>query len=111
MQEKRKTVRNSPFYYLRVFDTSNHQLGGRIVNMTPEGMTLIGEDPIMEETLFKFRMTLPETIADRKQMTVAAKSVWCREDKEPGCFRVGFQFLDLSPRNLETICQLCKSPR
>ena len=109
MDEKRKVERNSPAYYLRVFDKCNHQLSGRIINITPDGMTLIGEEPIKEETFFKFRMTLPETIADRKQMTLSAKSIWCMEDNEPGCFRVGFQFIELSPRNVETICQLCES--
>jgi c-di-GMP-binding flagellar brake protein YcgR len=108
MEERRKSERNNPFYYLRVFDTGNRQFGGRVINLTPEGMTLKGEEAVRKDTFFKFRMTLPETIPDRKQMTISVKSIWCEEDKEPDYYRIGFCFENLSPRNYETICQLCQ---
>jgi len=109
MDEKRKATRESPYYFLRVFDTGKHQFSGRVVNLTPEGMTLYAEDPIVKDCLIKFRMTLPETIHDRKQMTFLAKSVWCKENDDPGYYLCGFQFEELSKRNLETIQQLCLS--
>jgi len=109
MEERRKSERNNPFYYLRVFDTGKRQFEGRVINLTPEGMTLIGEEEVGKDIYFKFRMTLPETIPDRKQMTLSVKSIWCKEDKEPGYYRIGFCFENLSPRNHETICQLCQT--
>ena len=111
MDEKRKLKRQNPFYFLRAFDISNRHISGRIVNLNPDGMTLFCEEPIAKDTLFKFRMALPETIADRKQMTLAAKSIWCKEDKEPGYFRCGFCFEELSRKNLETINKLCESDK
>ena len=107
MEERRKTERQNPFYFLRVYDVSNRQLGGRVINMTNDGLTLVSEEPIKKDTFFKFRMTLPETIPDRKQMTFSAKSIWCEEDNEPGYYRIGLCFENLSPKNLETINHLC----
>lgn len=109
MDEKRKLERQNPFYFLRVFDIANRQTNGRIVNLNCDGMTLFCEDPITENRLFKFKMALPETIADRKQMTLTAKSVWCKEDDEPGYYRCGFHFEELSKKNLDTITKLCDS--
>lgn len=109
MDEKRKLERQTPFYFLRVFDISDRQINGRIVNLNCDGMTLFCEDPIVENRLFKFKMALPETIADRKQMTMLAKSVWCKEDDDPGYYRCGFHFEELSQKNLETITKLCES--
>ena len=109
MDEKRKLKRQNPFYFLRVFDISNRQINGRIVNLNLDGMTLHCEEPIAENNLFRFKMALPETIADRKQMTMIAKSVWCKQDDEPGYYQCGFQFENLSKKNLETINKLCES--
>ncbi len=109
MDEKRKSERQNPFYFLRAFDMADHQINGRIVNLNCDGMTLFCENPITANRLFKFKMALPETIADRKQMTLMAKSVWCIEDKDPGYYRCGFHFEELSKKNIETITKLCQS--
>jgi len=111
MDEKRRLKRENPFYFLRAVDTSNRQINGRIVNLNSDGMTLFCEEPITENRLFKFRMALPETIGDRKQMTLIAKSVWCKEDDDPGYYRCGFRFEYLSQKNLETINKLCASAK
>ena len=111
MDEKRKLKRQNPFYFLRAIDISNRQINGRVVNLNLDGMTLYCEDPISENRLCKFKMTLPETIADRKQMTLIAKSVWCNEDDDPGYYRCGFSFEELSKKNIETINKLCESAK
>ena len=111
MDEKRKKERQNPFYFLRVFDISNRQINGRVVNLNCDGMTLHCEDPIAKDRLCKFKMALPETIYDRKHMTLIAKSIWCKEDDDPGYYRCGFCFEELSKKNLETITILCQSDR
>jgi len=109
MEEKRNLERKSPFYFLRVYDSCTRQMGGRIVNLSTEGMTLVCEEPVRENTICKFRMILPETISDRKQMTIEARCIWCKEENDAISYRSGFKFIDLSPRNLETIRDLCQT--
>jgi hypothetical protein len=110
VEEKRNLERKSPFYFLRVYDSCTRRMGGRIVNLSTEGMTLVCEEPIKEDTICKFRMILPETITDRRQMTLDARCIWCQEEDDALNFRSGFMFMDLSSKNLDTIKQLCQSP-
>ncbi len=109
MSERRKTDRRSPYYYLRVFEKGNRCKNGRLIDLSPFGLTLICEEPFKKMELYKFQMNLPETIRDRKQMTFDTQCVWCREDSDPGYWMAGFQLVNLSDRNRRTIESLYTS--
>ncbi len=103
MEERRKNNRKSPYYYLRVFAKGNRGLSGRLIDISPFGLTVVCEEPFKKAQLYKFEMTLPETIRDRKQMTFDTQCIWCREDKSPGYWVAGFQVVNLNDKNRRTI--------
>lgn len=99
-------TRRSPYYYLRVFEKGNRGKSGRLVDLSPFGMTLVCEEPFQRMQSYKFQMALPETIPNFKQVTFDVQCVWCREDKDPGQWMAGFQLVNLSTRKKELFNQL-----
>lgn len=94
--EKRKLERRHLIYWLRVYGKKSNQIIGHVVNITKEGIMLISEDPIETNGYFQFRMALPEEMKVSKEISFEAKSVWCKNDKNPDFYNTGFQLTKIS---------------
>ena len=106
MAEKRRLKRRHLIYYLRVFDRNDDQLIGHLTDITVEGMMLISEEPIKTNTVFQARMVLPTGIEGHKPVNFDIGSVWCHRDVNPNFYATGFQLIDISPEDVETINSL-----
>lgn len=106
MQEKRKLQRRHLIYYLRVFDRNTVNLIGHLVDITPEGVMVISENPIETGITFQMRMILPKEIFKKEQITFEAISKWSDKDVNPSFYDTGFQLLDISDENRSIIAQL-----
>ena len=106
MAEKRRLKRRHLIYYLRVFDESNDQLIGHLVDITTEGAMLISEESIRPNTAFQLRMVLPTGIEGSKPVAFNARSIWCHRDVNPNFYASGFELLNPAPEDLETIERL-----
>ena len=89
--DKRKFKRRHLIYYLRVFDNSNGELVGHLVNITVEGIMLISETPIQIGKHYELRMVLPAEILSKQELVFPAESVWCKKDVNPDFYAAGFQ--------------------
>ena len=103
MPERRKLQRRHLIYYLRVFDRNTDQLIGHLVDITPEGVMLISEDSIETDIIFQLRMVLSAKIEGSRQITFAAKSIWCKKDINPDFYDTGFQLQKVEPKDIEVI--------
>jgi len=104
--EKRKLKRRHLIYYLRVFDESNDQLIGHLVDITTEGAMLISEESIRPNTVYQARMVLPTGIEGHKPVNFDIRSIWCHRDVNPNFYASGFELLNPAPEDLETIKRL-----
>ncbi|MFZ6026927.1 MAG: PilZ domain-containing protein [Chloroflexota bacterium] len=91
MEERRKLRRRHVIYYSRVYERSTGELIGHVIDITPEGIKLISEQPIPVETHFHFRIDLPEEIMGRGYMFFEADSIWCAADANPDFYNTGFR--------------------
>ena len=89
-----------------VFDRDADDLIGYLVDINTEGMMIISGDPIENNTTYHLRMVFPARVAGERQLDFDAKSIWSREDIKPGYYHAGFEMLNLSQMQVETIEQL-----
>jgi len=96
MKEKRRLKRRHLIFYLRVFNAETNQLLGYLVDLTPEGIMLMSEEPVEKGEKFKLRMDLPEEYSDRAKIEFDAESVWTSTDVNPDFYDTGFKFSNVS---------------
>lgn len=95
MSDKRKLHRNNLIYYMRVLNRETDELLGNLVDITPEGMMLISDEPIPAKTRFDLRIHFPREIFGEKVLDFSAESLWTRPDVNPDFHDTGFRILDV----------------
>ncbi|MBN2008044.1 PilZ domain-containing protein [candidate division KSB1 bacterium] len=106
MEERRIAKRRNLIFYLQVFDNKTDELLGFAVDITHEGLMMLSNKAIVTEKMFQLRMTLPEQLSDKSQVTFAAQSIWCKQDVNTDYFDTGFQLIEVEPETLSVITQL-----
>lgn len=108
LQDKRKLKRRHLIYYLRVFSMPGAELLGHLVDITPEGVMIIGEKPVPAEQDFVLHMDLPAEIMGKESIEFKARSRWSRKDVDPTFYGTGFQLVDVSAEDVRIIKRLIK---
>jgi len=101
--EKRRQIRRRMTLSMNVHDTKTGGLTGQLIDLTAKGMRLISIDPIAVGHIFDFKVEIPPSISEHKILTVHARSVWSKKDSDFGFFDTGFEFVELSSWQQETI--------
>jgi hypothetical protein len=89
-----------------VFDRTNNDLIGHLVDITHEGIMLISEESIEPNKIFQFRMDLPKEIMGREHMYFDAESLWYHRDINPNFYNIGFRFLKVSQQHFALVEEL-----
>jgi hypothetical protein len=95
-KERRKRPRKNTPHYLFVTEAEEGKVLGRLVDITSDGLMLVSAEAIPTKNYFRLQITLPRMVEDRSELVVEAESIWCKPDKNPEFFRIGFRFLNLS---------------
>ena len=106
MEERRKERRRHLYYYSRVFDEQTHEMAGRLVDITKSGLMLISEKPAQKDTVYKFKVVLPEPIDGQRALEIVAKSKWSRQTSYQDLYDNGFQITDISNQAVNTLNRL-----
>jgi hypothetical protein len=106
MKEKRKYRRRSLVYNLQVADRNTGDIVGRVANLSPEGVMLITTDRMVNDTVLKLSIALPEKIFDRDRIECEARCMWCKPGENTDFFEVGLQLLEVPGREIEAIVAL-----
>jgi len=102
----RRLERAHLIYFLRVFDANSGDLLGQMVDLTTDGIMVIGEGAIPPRQKYTLRMDLPRNVAVGRHLTVEARCKWCRKDPSGDFYNVGFRILDMSPEAHEVVDHL-----
>lgn len=103
MQDKRKLKRRYLLYYMRIYDALSRQQIGNLVDITQQGVMIVGEHPVPVGQIARLRMELTNEVAEKAYMEFSALSKWCEPDVTPDRFNTGFEIRDLSPEDAEII--------
>ena len=98
MADKRTLKRKHLVYYLKVYDRKTNKLIGHLVDVTTEGIMLIGKDKIDKNTLFQMRLDLNENKknTDKNEIWFDAESVWSSKDVNlSGFYDTGFRLINV----------------
>ena len=98
VSELRRLKRRHLIYYLEVFDLTNNQLLGHLVDLTVKGMKLVSKKEIPAGKTFSLRMVMPEEYCPEREVRFTATSTWCSQDVNPEFFATGFNTPDLDEK-------------
>jgi hypothetical protein len=104
----RRQERTHLIYHLRVFDARRKTLLGHMVDITPEGMQLIGEKAVPVEKKFSVRMDLPRNVMIDRHLKFDAQSKWCTADRSGDFYSMGFRIVDITPEALAVVQKLAR---
>ncbi len=99
----RRQERAHLIYFLRVFDAMSGDLLGQMVDLTTDGIMIIGESAISPRQKYRLRMDLPRNVALGQHLTLEAQCKWCRQDPQAGFYSMGFRILDMGTQAHETV--------
>ena len=102
----RRLERVRLIYFLRVFDAMSGDLLGQMVDLTTDGIMVIGESPVVARQKHTLRMDLPHNIPLGGRLELEARCKWCRRDPSGGFYNMGFQIVDLGPDAHRVVQQL-----
>ena len=103
MSAQRKLERKKLIFYLKVFGEKTNRLIGDLVDITTEGIKLIGSRPVKTEITYKLRMDLPREIDGEKKIIFNAQSRWCEKDDRTDFYNTGFKLTAISPDDINRI--------
>lgn len=107
MKERRKYSRIHLIHYLTIFDFETNKLIGNLVDITPEGIMMISENPIAPGEVRHFRMNLPDDfLEETRSIEFDALSVWQNVDINPDLFAIGFNLSNIAPEDVKRIKNL-----
>jgi hypothetical protein len=91
-QERRNIDRLKLFYYLRVYDRKTKKSIGSVVDISAQGMKMVGDSYVLPDSLLSFTILLPEGSILGDSVEIDARCKWCNEDKSNSSFESGFEF-------------------
>ncbi len=112
MKDKRKLRRKYAREQIPVYDLITEQEVGRLVNLSPDGMQLITEEPVQMGSLCQFIVTLPSQPSEpgmpydidvNEEVVLDARSVWCHQENNPDYYDAGFELMDMNTDEVNTI--------
>ncbi len=105
-REQRQIERRQLLLYLRVFDGMGSRVIGNLVDISPNGVMLLSDEPIGVNEDYRLRMRLPEEFGDEGEILFNARSRWCKKDVNPNFYLTGFQIQDISSESKRYLASL-----
>ncbi len=106
MPDRRKYKRSRSPKLLPVTDVNTQQCIGRLVDLSLGGMLMMAVQPIPVHRIFQLRVNLPIEINGNNVIEFGAESVWGDPPEHIGTYWAGFQVIDISEYNKESVSEL-----
>ena len=106
--DSRRQERTRLIYHLRVFDARRRKLLGQLVDITPEGLALIGEKAVPVGRKFSLRMDLPRNLMADGHLNFSAESKWCTKDTNGDFYSMGMRIVKMTPEAVALVQKLTR---
>lgn len=100
MRENRKYKRMQVVSYLKVSHKNDTRFVGNVIDLTTRGLRMRGEHPVIPQTTYHFKLTLPKPKRGIKELIFDAEVVWCREEINPRMYESGLRINKIAPSNI-----------
>lgn len=100
--EQRRKPRVAIAERVDVSDAHSDTVLGQLVNLSIDGLMLVGNGCIKPGTLYQLRIPL-ESETGSQAVVVGAECLWCHDANESGSYWSGFQIIDISPEHQRTL--------
>ncbi|MEM7209466.1 MAG: PilZ domain-containing protein [Pseudomonadota bacterium] len=104
--DRREIKRRHLIFHLRVFDRITNEKLGHIVDISPEGMMLVSEEPIPVDQNFQLRMHLPNHEDAIEPHDFEARSCWSNNDINPMFYDTGFHVIQATSEHIQLVKRL-----
>jgi hypothetical protein len=109
MQNRRKYKRVYLVLFTRIFERDSGKILGQLANLTSEGAMTIGETPLEVGKVYRLQMKLSKELFSKSHVEFDARCAWSKpENIAPQFFNSGFEFIKISPKDLEIITKVMK---
>ena len=103
---KRTMQRHYLIYYLRVFDRSNGEILGHLVDITTKGVMILRESPVPANKPYSLRLRWRNAEGRLQVVDFEGICRWCRPDVNPDFYAAGFAIDAAKAEDVETIRKL-----
>jgi hypothetical protein len=98
MVEHRRSQRKRASQTIPVSNTLTGEVVGSIVNMSIDGMMLVGNRPFREDSLYQFNFQLPPGAGVMtRPIEIGVHEQWLEPARIEGQYFVGFRIIDIAP--------------
>lgn len=106
MNDQRKTPRTTTNEVLEIADQITGVQIGRVVNISAEGLMLLGQEPIITGSVYQLELHLRQASGEQTKISFGAEAVWTMEATQPDSFWTGFRIIDISNEGVLLIDEL-----
>ena len=107
--DRRQAPRWNLIVPLRLFDAVTDELVGNVVNVSLDGMLVVGNQLFNPHRTLHFTLELPSQDGKWTKVPVHVIGKYATHDSDNDLYRVGFQFADVTQELLSTLHQLINS--
>lgn len=103
MDNRRAFPRRNLIFYLRIVDGATGTMLGRVLDLTPAGLQMVGEEPVPLGETFDLEIRWEEDRADASPLALRATCVRRGQDPNPELHDTGFRFEAVDPETKRRI--------
>jgi len=92
MENKRQQDRYRCMAYCGVYDISNENHLGILIDLSLSGLRVMGEEKLRSGKIFNLRLEMPKRVNDSTIIYLSAKCNWSNKSEEPNFYVSGFEF-------------------
>jgi len=89
--------------YFDVIDQNRKESIGHLVDLTLEGMKIVGNRQIEKGEIYSFRIDLPKEVKGFREIFLKSQCVWCKKEPDAQLYFAGFRVLSITPPFVEII--------
>ncbi|MFZ6048026.1 PilZ domain-containing protein [Pseudomonas sp. CR3202] len=106
MEERRQHSRHATELQLEVFDLHSGQRLGRIVDLSMDGFMLLGETPLVADSVLECRLVPLTWVEGIEEVRLGADCLWTRAGEDERNCWAGFHIIDLAEDQAATLATL-----
>ncbi len=106
MEERRTEERAAIGSTVEVEDEYFDEKLGTLVDISPRGLRLVGDEELELNVDYRLRLRLPEQILGKRTIRLVAMCVWSRLEPDTGKWQNGFRFTRVSDKDSSLIIGL-----
>lgn len=109
VNEMRKSERIDVTDVVRVIDKPTGQEIGQLVNISEEGIMIMGSQPIAENSIMQLSLVFGSESNPQSDISIGVESLWSQSGSEDTNYWTGFYIIDISEQDQQRIRDMARA--